>query len=163
MTTTSDHDTAAQPPSELPPFVFVRDTRVGVPVGGAASPAALPPTPEEAVRPRRWSSGHTVAAAVVAVGVLASGGAALAARDGSSSPGSVPGAPGAGTGIGQQGRPGFGPPAGHLPGGQLPGPLGGPGVQGGPGPQGRGPGSDPDGDDDATGDSTGTGSGAVTT
>jgi hypothetical protein len=52
---TRDLDTP-QPTSELPPV--------------AGDPA-----------PRRWSTGHTVAAAVVAVGVFASGGVAWAARD----------------------------------------------------------------------------------
>ncbi len=77
--------------------------------------------------PRRWSTGHTVAAAVVAVGVLASGGVAWAARDST----------GATTGPGSVGRGGFGQQPGG-PGGfrQQPGPqpgqLPGTGQFGGP-------------------------------
>jgi hypothetical protein len=65
--------------------------------------------------PRRWSTAHTVAAAVVAVAVLASGGVAWAARD---STGATTGPAGVGQRPGGQG--GFG----QLPG---PGQLGGPG------------------------------------
>jgi hypothetical protein len=87
-----DFDTPPQPTSELPPV------------------AAEPP-PEGDPALRRWSTGHTVAAAVVAVGVLASGGVAWAARDST----------GATTGPG--GRGGFGQQPGQLP---SPGQLGGP-------------------------------------
>jgi hypothetical protein len=106
VTTIHDHDTAAQPTAELPPFVFVPD-RSGT--GAAAAPVevAQPPAVDGSGRVRRWSRGHSVAAAVVAVGVLASGGAALAARDAGTT--GVPGAPGGVV------------PAGPLPGGQLPG------------------------------------------
>ena len=141
MTTTRDHDTASQPTTELPPFVFVPDADDGAP--GAHrddtysgdtyrgdSVATRPPTPEEAARPRRWSTGHTVAAAAVTLGVLTSGGVALAARDGGATV-TVPGAPGAG----QQGQLPGGPFGGRdhdndhdrdgfgsgTPGGQLPG------------------------------------------
>jgi hypothetical protein len=82
-------------------------------------PVAAEPPPVGDPAPRRWSTGHTVAAAVVAVGVLASGGVAWAARD---STGTTSG-PG---GFGQQqpgGRGGFGQQPGQLPG---PGQFGGP-------------------------------------
>jgi hypothetical protein len=72
--------------------------------------------------PTRWSTGHTVAAAVVAVGVFASGGVAWAARDPA----------GATTGPGTVGPGGFGQQPGQQP-GQLPGQLPGPGQLGGPG------------------------------
>ena len=49
-------------------------------------PADLPSFAVEPSDLRRWSSGHTVAAATVAVGVLLSGGVALAARDSSATP-----------------------------------------------------------------------------
>ncbi len=135
MTTTRDLDTAhdrdtttpdwyAPPTGELPPFVFVPDAHARDRRPGAgevrSSVAAEPPSADEAARPRRWSTGHKVAAAVVAVGVLASGGVALAARDGATGAGDVPGVTGGVVpGIGQQ------PPPGQLPGGQLPGQLGG--------------------------------------
>jgi hypothetical protein len=98
---TRDLDTPPQPTSELPPFVFVPEVG-GSTVSSEASVATEPPPVGEAA-PRRWSTGHTVAAAVVVVGVLASGGVALAARDT------------AGTGVEQLpgGRGGFG----QLPGG----------------------------------------------
>jgi len=118
VTSTHDHDTTydALPPSrELPPFVFVPADDVP---RGADTVATEPPTADEAKRPRRWSTGHTVAATVVAVGVLASGGVALAARDGGTGATTVPVAPG----TGQQGQlPGGQLPGGQLPGGQLPG------------------------------------------
>jgi len=105
---TRDLDSAPQPPSELPPFVFVPED------GGSTQrpepPIATEPPAAGDPAPRRWSTGHTVAAAVVAVGVLASGGVAWAARDST----------GATTGPGR-----FGPGAGQPPGGfgQLPGRL----------------------------------------
>jgi hypothetical protein len=107
---TRDLDSPPQPTTELPP-----------PGGDPA--------------PRRWSTGHTVAAAVVAVGVFASGGIAWAARDST----------GATTGPGS-----VGPVAGQLPGGQggfgqQPGGRGGFGRQ--PGQLG-GPGHAPDGTPD---------------
>jgi hypothetical protein len=98
---TRDLDRMQQPTSELPPI-----------------------PPEGDAAPRRWSTGHTVAAAVVAVGVLASGGVAWAARD-STAATTGPGGVGTG-GFGQQqpgGRGGFGQQPGQLPG---PGQLGGP-------------------------------------
>ncbi len=121
MTTTRDHD---MPPPPPPP---------------------APPHPGEGARPRRWSTGHTVAAAVVSLGVLAAGGVALAARDDATAA-TVPGAPGAG----QQGQlPGGQPPGGQLgqaPDGRPPGgPSGdhdgdgsGPGAPGGQRPDGTG-------------------------
>jgi hypothetical protein len=72
--------------------------------------------PEGDPAPRRWSTGHTVAAAVVAVGVLASGGVAWAARDST----------GATTGPGGVRPGGFGQQPGQLPG---PGQFGGPSQQ----------------------------------
>jgi hypothetical protein len=126
--------------STLPPFVFVPDDATGRHV--PAVEGVEPPPAGAPVRPRRWSTGHSVAAAVVAVGVLASGGVALAARDGGTGASTVPGAPG----NGQQGQfPGGQLPGqtGQLPGqtGQLPGQL--PGQ--GPGQPGGGFGHDDDG------------------
>jgi hypothetical protein len=74
-------------------------------------PVAAEPPPEGDPAPPRWSTGHTVAAAVVAVAVLATGGVAWAARDST----------GATTGPGPVGRGGFGQQPGQQP-GQLPGP-----------------------------------------
>jgi hypothetical protein len=84
-------------------------------------PAAEPP-PEGDSAPRRWSTGHTVAAAVVAVGVLTSGGVAWAVRD-STGATTGPGSAGRG-GFGQRpgGPGGFGQQPGLQP-GQLPGQL----------------------------------------
>jgi hypothetical protein len=128
----SPHIDNPPPASELPPFVFVAD-HVGTDV--PAGPEQ-PPTVQEG-RLRRWSTGHTVAAAVVVVGVLATGGVALANRDpsaGTTGPGLVgPGAGQAPGGFGGQPRGGFGgqhrggfggQPPGGFPGqppGQLPG------------------------------------------
>ena len=72
-----------------------------------------PPPPEGDPAPRRWSTGHTVAAAVVAVGVLASGGVAWAARDSTGAttgPGGVRQQPGQLPGPGQFGVPPPQPP-----------------------------------------------------
>lgn len=131
---------AQHPTTELPPFVFGPD---------ATSDAAEPLPPDDKPRVRRWSAGHTVAAAVVAAGVLASGGVAWAARDAT---GSAPdtfgprGFPGAGQLPG--GPRGFG---GHLPGGQVPGSgrLGSPGQLPGQQP-GVLPGQVPDGTPDSS-------------
>ena len=103
---TYDIDSQPQPTSELPPFVFV-------PGAGTIAPAEPPVPPESPAEgdpaPRRWSTRHRAAAAVVACGVLVSGGVAWAARD---TTGAAPG-------------PGIvGPAAGQQPG---PGQLGGPG------------------------------------
>lgn len=110
---TRDLDSPSQPASELPPFVFVPED--GGSTERSERPIATEPPPAGDLAPRRWSTGHTVAAAVVAVGVLASGGVAWAARDST----------GATTGPGR-----VGPGAGQLPGGfgQQPG-----GQRGGPG------------------------------
>ncbi|MEO7982433.1 MAG: hypothetical protein ABI807_16260 [Sporichthyaceae bacterium] len=178
MTTT--HDTASQPTAELPPFVLVPDAAAAAGAARTDAPGhglvgTPPPTVEEAGRPRRWSTGHTVAAAVVAVGVLASGGVAVAARGGGT--GSVPGAPGGvapGFGRPNQQVPGRQLPGGQLPGGQLPGGQ----LPGGqlPGGQLGGPFGDDHDDDggrsgsqppgsttDGTDGTTGTTTGSVTT
>ena len=71
------------------------------------------PPPDGDPAPRRWSTGHTVAAAVVAVGVLASGGVAWAARDSTGAttgPGGVRQQPGQLPGPGQFGVPPPQPP-----------------------------------------------------
>ena len=98
---TRDLDSPPQPTTELPPFIFVPDH------GGTPAPFD-PPVAAEAPAvgdpaPRRWGTGHKVAAAVLAVGVLVSGGAAWAAHD-ATGPATV------------------GPAAGQLP-GHLPGTL----------------------------------------
>ena len=103
-----DLDTPPQPATELPPFVFVPEA--GDSTVRPEGPVAAEPPLAGDPAPRRWSTGHTVAAAVVAVGVLASGGVAWAARDSTGAttgPGNV--VPG---GFGQQpaGRGGFGQP-----------------------------------------------------
>ena len=70
--------------------------------------------PEGDPAPRRWSTGHAVPAVVVAAGVLASGGAAWAARD---STGATTGPGGVGQQPGQLPGPGqFGGPPPQLPG-----------------------------------------------
>jgi hypothetical protein len=141
---TRDLDSPPQPTSELPPFVFVPED------GGAAErserPIATEPPPAGDPAPRRWSTGHTVAAAAVAVGVLVSGGAAWASHD-ATGPASV------GPAAGQ--LPGGAGGFGQRPGGQLPAPgqLGGPGQLPGQLP-GTLPGQAPDGtpDDDGAAD-----------
>ena len=118
-----DLDTPPQPTSELPPVA------AEPPLVAAAPPVAVELPPEGGPAPRRWSIGHTVAAVVVVVGVLASGGVAWAARD-STGATTGPGGfrPG---GFGQQqpgGRGGFGQQPGQLPGqGQFGGPSQPPG------------------------------------
>ncbi len=159
MTTT--HDTASQPTAELPPFVLVPDAAAAAGAARTDAPGhglvgTPPPTVEEAGRPRRWSTGHTVAAAVVAVGVLASGGVAVAARGGGT--GSVPGAPGGvapGFGRPNQQVPGRQLPGGQLPGGQLGGPFGDDHDDDGGRSGSQPPGSTTDGTDGTTGTTTG--------
>jgi hypothetical protein len=134
---TRDLDSRPQPTSELPPFIFVPEA--GGDTVRSERPVATEPPPVGDPAPRRWSSRHTVAAAVVAVGVLASGGVAWATHDSTGAttgPGIV--GPGAGQlpngpgGIGQQ--PGGQPPGqGQLGGpGQLPGTLPGQAPDGTP-------------------------------
>jgi len=108
---TRDLDSPPQPTTELPPFIFVPDH------GGTPAPSD-PPVAVEAPAvgdraPRRWGTGHKVAAAVVAVGVLVSGGAAWAAHD-ATGPATVGPVAGQLPAPGQLGTPG------HLP-GTLPG------------------------------------------
>ena len=119
---TRDLDSPPQPTTELPPFIFVP--------GHGGTPAPFdPPVAAEAPAvgdpaPRRWGTGHRVAAAVVAVGVLVSGGAAWAAHD-ATGPATVRPAAGQLPAPGQLGIPG------QLP-GQLPGTLPGPAPVGTP-------------------------------
>jgi len=68
--------TTHQPAADLSPFA-------ALPEDERPTEPNTPPAPER----RRWSTGHTVAAAVVAGGVLLSGGVALAASDSSGTPG----------------------------------------------------------------------------
>jgi hypothetical protein len=138
---TRDLDSPPPPADELPPFVFVPEA--GGSTAWSERPAATEPPPPGAPAPRRWSTGHTVAAAVVAVGVLASGGVAWAARD---STGASTGTPAVGPGGQLPG--GFGQQPGGRGGvGQQPGPLGGPGQLPGQ-PPGTLPGQAPDGSPD---------------
>jgi hypothetical protein len=76
---TRDLDSPPQPPSELPPFVFVPED--GGSTERSEPPIATEPPSAGDAAPRRWSTEHPVAAPVVAVGVLSSGGVAWAARD----------------------------------------------------------------------------------
>ncbi len=133
---TRDLDSPPQPTTELPPFVFVPE-RGGTPAPSDPPLAAEPPLVGDPA-PRRWSTGHKMAAAVVAAGVLVTGGAAWAARD-TAGPATV--GPGAGQLPGGPG--GFG----QQPGGQQSGPgqLGGPGQLPGTVP-GQGPDGTPDDD-----------------
>lgn len=139
MSSTRDPETSDQQTTELPPFVFVPEHLGAATVvepspvwaddpGPVADPIAgagghhddLLDDPGTAPAPRRWSTGHTVAAAVVAVGVLVSGGAAVAVRNasrGTDAAASQPGqvgqlggqAPGGQGGLGP-GQGGFAPP-----------------------------------------------------
>ena len=87
---------AADQTTPLPPFVFVPEgdqtqTAPVPPIDGQIpiwheSPDAVPLVDQEPAPARRWSRGHTVAAAVVAVGALVAGGVAVAARDSGSTP-----------------------------------------------------------------------------
>jgi hypothetical protein len=108
---TRDLDSPPQPTTELPPFIFVPD-HGGTPAPFDPPVAAEAPAVEDPA-PRRWGTGHKVAAAVVAVGVLVSGGAAWAAHD-ATGPATVGPAAGQLPAPGQLGTPG------HLP-GTLPG------------------------------------------
>jgi hypothetical protein len=84
------------------------------------------PLLQEPVPPRRWSRGHTIAAAVVAVGALVAGGAAVAVHYSDSTSTSASGQPRVGlNGAQQQPLPGQGPRGslGQLDVGQLDGLL----------------------------------------
>ena len=84
------------------------------------------PLPQEPVPPRRWSRGHTIAAAVVAVGALVAGGAAVAVHYSDSTSTAASGQPQAGmNGSQQQPLPEQGPNGsrGQLDVGQLDGLL----------------------------------------
>ena len=84
------------------------------------------PLLQEPVPPRRWSRGHTIAAAVVAVGVLVAGGAAVAVHYSDSTSTAASGQPRGGlNGAQQQPLPGPSPlgSLGQLDVGQLDGLL----------------------------------------
>ena len=76
------------------------------------------PVDQEPVPPRRWSRGHTIAAAVIAVGALVAGGAAVAVHHADPTRTAASGQPQVGTnGTQQQPQPGQGGAPGSL--GQL--------------------------------------------
>ena len=143
--TVADQTAAAQPAAarpaaeqivsddttQLPPFVFVPEDDGVAPVAGQLPIWDQPqdelsdPQPAPA-RARRWSRGHTVAAAVVAVGVLVAGGAAYGARQDDSTAQRATGQQPIGPGGAQQQPPsaqGQAPGQGQLPGGPGQDPL----------------------------------------
>ena len=112
---TSPHDPDNTSPSsptdetdELPLFDHVPDDR-GVPLD-AGQPVDQEPTPR-----RRWSRGHTIAAAFVAAGALVTGGAAAGAHYADSTNTSASGQPPVGPNGAQQ-DPSSPPDQGRLPG-----------------------------------------------
>ena len=126
MTTPHDPDhtptsSTSEETTPLPPFVFVpeddRTPTAQVPsIDGQipiwhespdGQPVAQEPTP-----PRRWSRGHTVAAAVVVAGVLVAGGVAVGASYSDLTSTTASGQPPVGPNGAQQ-QP---PPQGQLPG-----------------------------------------------
>jgi hypothetical protein len=112
--------TTTQQPTGLTPFAgLADDERPTAPMAPDRTGDADQEIDDQPVGRRRWSTGHTVAAAIVAGGVLLSGGAAVAAGDSSTST----------PGIGQFAQPGQLPGQGQQPGqGPLPGQQGAGGL-----------------------------------
>lgn len=128
---TTTEQTGSDDTTQLPPFVFVPEDDGVAPVAGQLPIWDQPqdelsdPQPAPA-RARRWSRGHTVAAAVVAVGVLVAGGAAYGARQDDSTAQRATGQQPIGPGGAQQQPPsaqGQAPGQGQPPGGPGQDPL----------------------------------------
>ncbi len=109
---TSPHDPEHTSPSSAD------DETTEVPLVDVVPPDDGQPVDQEPMPPRRWSRGHTIAAAVVAVGALVAGGAAVAVHYSDSTSTAASSQPNAGpNGAQQQPLPGQGGAPGSL--GQL--------------------------------------------